>query len=81
MMERRAFISELAVAAVLLPVAAHAQTPAKTRRVGVLMTTTPAAAAHVVAAFADFAERLRAVTRRQITASGRPPAPAPMVEW
>ena len=30
---------------------------------------------------ADFAERLRAVTRRQITESGRPPAPAPMVEW
>jgi ABC-type nitrate/sulfonate/bicarbonate transport system substrate-binding protein len=53
MMERRAFISELAVAAVLSPGAAHAQRPAKTRRVGVLMTTTPAAAAHVVAAFAD----------------------------
>jgi putative tryptophan/tyrosine transport system substrate-binding protein len=37
----------------LLPMAAHAQRPAKTHRVGVLMTTTPAAAPHIVAAFAD----------------------------
>ena len=40
-------------AAALLPVAAHAQPPAKPRRVGLLMTTTPVAAAHIVAAFAD----------------------------
>jgi hypothetical protein len=31
--------------------------------------------------FADFAERLRAVTRQQIAESPRPPAPAPIVEW
>ena len=53
MMDRRAFIRGLAGAAVLSPVAGHAQTPSKTRRVGVLMTTTPAAAAHIVGAFAD----------------------------
>ena len=52
-MDRRAFIRGLAGGAVLSPVAGHAQTPSKTRRVGVLMTTTPAAAAHIVAAFAD----------------------------
>ena len=40
-------------AAALLPVAAYAQTPAKPRRVGLLMSTTPVAAAHIVAAFAD----------------------------
>ncbi len=34
-------------------IAAHTQTPPKTRRVGVLMTTTPVAAAHIVAVFAD----------------------------
>jgi putative tryptophan/tyrosine transport system substrate-binding protein len=53
MLNRRAFVSELATVAVLSPVASHAQTPPKARRVGVLMTTTPATAAHVVAAFAD----------------------------
>ena len=37
----------------LLPVAGYTQTPSKTRRVGVLMTTTPVAAAHIVAVFAD----------------------------
>ena len=40
-------------AAALGPMAAYAQTPAKARRIGLLMTTTPAAAAHIVVAFAD----------------------------
>ena len=52
-MDRRAFIRGFAQAAVLSPMAAYAQAPPKTRRVGVLMTTTPVAAAHIVAAFAD----------------------------
>ena len=40
-------------AAALRPQAAYAQTPATARRIGLLMTTTPAAAAHIVVAFAD----------------------------
>ncbi len=50
---RRSVILNLAVAAVLLPRAIHAEAPAKARRVGLLMSTTPAAAAHIVAAFVD----------------------------
>ncbi|PYO57886.1 MAG: hypothetical protein DMD83_06910, partial [Candidatus Rokuibacteriota bacterium] len=46
-------ILNLAVAAVLVPRAIHAEAPAKARRVGLLMSTTPAAAAHIVAAFVD----------------------------
>ena len=52
-MERRALIGGVAAAAALAPRAAYTQTPAKTRRVGLLMTTTPTAAAHIVVAFAD----------------------------
>jgi putative tryptophan/tyrosine transport system substrate-binding protein len=40
-------------AAALRPRAAHAQAPATARRIGLLMTTTPAAAAHIIVAFAD----------------------------
>jgi len=58
MMDRLAFIRWLTSVAVLAPVAGHAQTPPKTRRVGVLMTTTPVAAAHIVAAFADSLKEL-----------------------
>jgi putative tryptophan/tyrosine transport system substrate-binding protein len=77
MMDRRAFVIEVAVAAVLSPVAAHAQTPAKARRVGVLMTTTPAAAPHVVAAFADGLKALGHVEGKDVVieyrwAEGRP---------
>ena len=50
---RRSVILNLAVAAVLVPRAIHAEAPAKARRVGLLMSTTPAAAAHIVAAFVD----------------------------
>jgi putative ABC transport system substrate-binding protein len=52
MMDRRAFMSGL-IGATFLPVTAHAQVPPNVPRVGVLMTTTSAAAAHIVAAFAD----------------------------
>ncbi len=52
-MDRRAFISGVAAATALGPRAAYAQAPAKTRRIGLLMTTTPVAAAHIVVAFAD----------------------------
>lgn len=40
-------------AAVLAPLAGYAQTPAKAHRIGLLMTTTPVAASHIVVAFAD----------------------------
>jgi putative ABC transport system substrate-binding protein len=77
MMDRRAFISGLAVAAVLPPVDAHTETLAKARRVGVLMTTTPAAAAHIVAAFADGLKALGYVEGKDVViayrwAEGRP---------
>ncbi len=52
-MNRRAFVGGVAAATALAPRAASAQTPAKARRVGLLMTTTPTVAAHIVVAFAD----------------------------
>jgi ABC-type uncharacterized transport system substrate-binding protein len=52
-MDRRAFIGGVAAAAALGPRAAYGQAPAKARRIGLLMTTTPVAAAHIVVAFAD----------------------------
>jgi putative tryptophan/tyrosine transport system substrate-binding protein len=39
--------------AVLPPIPAYSQTPARPARVGLLMTTTPIAASHIVVAFAD----------------------------
>ena len=53
MMDRRAFISGVVGAAVPWPRAAYAQTSAKSRRVGLVMTTTPVAASHITAAFAE----------------------------
>ncbi len=53
MMKRRVFIGGLAATTALAPRAAYAQTPAKARRVGLLMATTPTVAAHIVVAFAD----------------------------
>jgi len=66
MMDRRAFIRGIAGAAVLSPVAAYAQATSKTRRVGVLMTTTPAAAAHIVAAFANGLKELGHVEGKNV---------------
>ena len=39
--------------AVLVPMPAYSQMLAKAARVGLLMTTTPVAASHIVVAFAD----------------------------
>jgi putative ABC transport system substrate-binding protein len=65
-MNRRAFIGGVAAAAALGPRAAYAQTPAKARYVGLLMTTTPAAAAHIVVAFADGLRELGHVEGRNV---------------
>jgi putative ABC transport system substrate-binding protein len=65
-MDRRAFIGGLAGAAVLSPAAASAQRPAKARRIGVLMTTTPVAAAHIVVAFADALKQLGHVDGKNV---------------
>jgi ABC-type uncharacterized transport system substrate-binding protein len=50
---RREFIGGLVGTAVLLPVTAHAEATPNAPRIGLLMTTTPAAASHIVAAFLD----------------------------
>jgi len=76
-MDRRAFIRGFARAAVLSPMAAYAQTPSKTRRVGVMMTTTPVAAAHIVAVFTDGLKELGHVDGKNVVieyrwAEGRP---------
>ena len=52
-MDRRTLIRGLSTLAVLAPIAAYSQTLAKAARVGLLMTTTPVAASHIVVAFAD----------------------------
>jgi len=52
-MDRRALIRGLSTFAILAPTAGYAQTLAKAARVGLLMTTTPVAASHIVVAFAD----------------------------
>jgi putative ABC transport system substrate-binding protein len=53
MMDRRTFMWGLAGAALPCSTATAAQTPAKARSIGLLMTTTPAAASHIAAAFVD----------------------------
>jgi putative ABC transport system substrate-binding protein len=53
MMDRRAFMWGMAGAALPWSTATAAQTPAKARTIGLLMTTTPAAASHIAAAFVD----------------------------
>jgi putative tryptophan/tyrosine transport system substrate-binding protein len=54
---RRAFLAVsvrgLSAVAILAPTTGYAQTLAKAARVGLLMTTTPVAASHIVVAFAD----------------------------
>jgi putative tryptophan/tyrosine transport system substrate-binding protein len=52
-MERRALIRGLSAVAILAPTAGYAQALAKAARVGLVMTTTPVAASHIVVAFAD----------------------------
>ncbi len=53
MIDRRQVLSGLVMGAILLPRTVAAQAPGKTPRVGLLMSTTPTAAAHIVAAFAE----------------------------
>lgn len=77
MITRRAFIWGLASATVPSPMATSAQTPTKARRIGLLMTTTPAAASHIAAAFADGLRELGHVEGKTVVfeyrwAEGRP---------
>ena len=66
MMTRRQIISRLAMGAILLPRIAHAQAPAKTPRVGLLMSTTPSAAAHIVTAFGQALKELGYVEGKDV---------------
>ena len=67
MTDRRVFIGGLVSTAVLLPLTTHAKAPMKARRIGVLMTTTPGAASHIVAAFAGGLRELGHVEGENIT--------------
>jgi len=76
-MDRRAFIRSLSGAAILTPVAARAQKQSKRARVGLLMTTTPAAASHIVVAFTDELRELGHLEGKNVVfeyrwAAGRP---------
>ena len=66
MTDRRVFIGRLVTTAVLLPLTAQAKAPVKAHRVGVLMTTNPVAAWHIVAAFADGLRKLGHVEGKNI---------------
>jgi putative ABC transport system substrate-binding protein len=77
MITRRAFISGWAGSVMLLPMAADAETPAKARRVGLMMSTNPVAASHIVAAFADGLRELGHVEGKNVVfeyrwAEGKP---------
>lgn len=77
MVDRRGFIRGLAGTALLAPRAAWAQTPAKGPRIGVLMSTTPTAAAHIVTAFSEGLRELGHVEGQNIAlvyrwAEGKP---------
>jgi putative ABC transport system substrate-binding protein len=77
MMERRAFLRKLTGAALLPPRAAGAETPGKGPRIGVLMSTNPTAAAHIVSAFSEGLRELGHVDGQNIVlvyrwAEGKP---------
>src|SRR2546428_3011095 len=77
MMDRRTFIRRLAGSVILLPMAASAETPAEAHGIGVLMTATPVAASHIVAAFADGLRELGHVEGKNVVfeyrwAEGKP---------
>jgi ABC-type uncharacterized transport system substrate-binding protein len=63
---RRAFISGVVGAAVPRPRVANAQAPAKVHRVGLVMTTTPVAASHITAAFAEGLRELGHVAGKSV---------------
>src|SRR5262245_36739440 len=76
-MNRRTLIRGLSTVAVLMPIAAYSQTLAKAARVGLLMTTTPVAASHIVMAFADGLRALGYIEGKNLVleyrwAEGRP---------
>jgi putative tryptophan/tyrosine transport system substrate-binding protein len=66
MIARRAFILVWAGSPTLWPILAQGQTAEKVRRIGVLMTTTPAAASHYVVAFADALRELGYVEGKNV---------------
>jgi putative tryptophan/tyrosine transport system substrate-binding protein len=67
MITRRVFVLiSAAGAARLWPLAAESETADKVRRVGVLMTTTPVAASHIVVAFADSLRELGYVDGKNV---------------
>jgi len=65
MITRRVFVF-VSAAATLRPVPAESQTAGKVRRVGVLMSTNPVAASHIVAAFADSLRELGYVEGKNV---------------
>src|SRR5262245_23177935 len=67
---RRALIARLTVGALLWPLAAHAQSPRKSR-IGLLMSTTPKAASHIVVAFVDALRELGHVEGKDIVLERR----------
>jgi len=76
-MDRRTLIRGLSTLAVSAPIAAYSQTLAKAARVGLLMTTTPVAASHIVVAFADGLRALGYIEGKNLVleyrwAEGRP---------
>src|SRR5262249_20352682 len=66
MTTRRHVISGLAIAAILRPRSIHAQAPPKTRHVGLLMSTTPTGAGHMVTAFGQALKELGYVEGRDV---------------
>jgi putative ABC transport system substrate-binding protein len=74
-MNRRTFLCGLTDAIILSPLAASAEPP--TRRIGLLMTTTPVAASHIAAAFAEGLRELGRVEGKDVVleyrwAEGKP---------
>jgi putative tryptophan/tyrosine transport system substrate-binding protein len=77
MMTRRAFVRVCAGAATVWPMAAESETAEKVRRIGLLMSTTPVAASHIVVAFADSLRELGHVEGKNVVfeyrwAEGKP---------
>jgi putative ABC transport system substrate-binding protein len=77
MMDRRTLIRGLSSVAVFVPISAYSQTLAKAARVGLVMTTTPIAASHIVVAFADGLRALGYIEGKNLVleyrwAEGRP---------
>jgi putative tryptophan/tyrosine transport system substrate-binding protein len=76
-MDRRTLIRGLSTVAVLVPMPAYSQMLAKAARVGLLMTTTPIAASHIVVAFVDGLRTLGYIEGKNLVleyrwAEGRP---------